>query len=123
VKTALAEIDAAYPTPTATPEIARGQLRDGAGVRVAAGAGDCLNARSQPSLDDSFTIINFCLPDGFEGYISGNPQEADGRWWWYIAGAGWVAEEWLEFQRYADLRAPQQPQLSSAGRIAFVRDA
>lgn len=117
---AVATPEAEPPTPPEVTE--RGDFREGAWVRVMAGEGGCLNARNQPSLDGTSTIVNFCLPDGFEGYLAGTPAEAEGRWWWYVAGAGWVAEEWLSVVRYADLRQPMQPDLSAAGHIAYLRD-
>lgn len=110
-----------YPTPTPVVE-RRGDFRDGAWARVNAGAGDCLNARNQPAVESDWVIVQACLPDGFEGLITGNAVEAEGRWWWYLAGSGWVAEEFLAFVRIADLKVPQAPALAGAGRIAYIRD-
>jgi len=112
----------ASPTPEATATVAvRGDFREGAWVRVNAGAGDCLNARNQPSLESEWVIVNTCLPHGFEGYLTGAPVEADGHWWWFLAGAGWVAEDYLQFVAHVDIRARTVPELAGRGRIAFVR--
>jgi Tol biopolymer transport system component len=108
-----------YATPTAA---IRGELHPGAWVRVNAGEGDCLNARSSPSMDPQYTIVHMCLPHGFEGYLAGNPTEADGHWWWHMAGFGWVAEEYLQYVRDADLRTKTAPEYSGKGMIAFRRD-
>jgi Tol biopolymer transport system component len=113
----------ATPMPTATPEpmTQRGDLHEGAWVRVNAGEGDCLNARNTPSLSAEWVIVNTCLPHGFEGYVTGEAQHGDGHWWWYIAGAGWVAEDYLEYVRDVDIRARTLPELAGKGRIAFTR--
>jgi WD40 repeat protein len=64
-----------------------------------------------------------CLPDGFTGTITNDaafvgtltvPLLADGHWWWYMLGQGWVAEDWL-----APVQAPAKP--IGAGLIAFTR--
>jgi Tol biopolymer transport system component len=119
------------PTSTGTPVARRGELHEGAWVRVNAGAGDCLNARNRPSIDGEYNIVYTCLPDGFEGYLTGNASpgispkgeiEPGGRWWWYLAGTGWVAEEYLTFVRDVDLSQAQRPELAGAGRIAYVRE-
>ncbi|MEX2225865.1 MAG: hypothetical protein WEB52_05375 [Dehalococcoidia bacterium] len=112
-------------TPTATstpgPQARRGDFGEGAWVRVNAGEGDCLNARNQPSLASEWVIVNACLPHGFEGYVSGEAQNADGHWWWFIAGAGWVAEDYLEYAGDVDIRARTLPELAGRGMIAFLR--
>lgn len=107
---------------TSTPMARRGDFQKGAWVRVNAGAGDCLNARNGPSLQTEYVIVYNCLPHGFEGLLTSSAVEADGRWWWYLAGAGWVAEEYLAYVRNADLRQPMAPEIAAAGRIAFVRE-
>lgn len=110
-------------SPTATPVVGqRGDFRDGAWVRVNAGAGDCLNARNQPSVASDWVIVQTCLPDGFQGMITGNAAIGEDRWWWYLAGAGWVAEEYLAYVRDIDLSQPQAPALAGLGRIAYIRD-
>jgi hypothetical protein len=112
---------AGQPTPT-PPIAAHGAFHDGARVRVDAGAGDCLNARNSPSLESEWVIVNICIPDGFEGVISGTTQELEGHWWWYLAGLGWVAEEYLAYTGEFDMRANVVPELSgAAGRVAFLR--
>lgn len=113
---------AAYPTPT--PGITqRGDFRAGAWVRVTTGDGDCLNARLAPSTTNEYASVSLCLPEGYEGLIVSEAQEADGRWWWRLAGAGWVAEEYLTFVRDVDLRAPMAPQYAAVGgHVAFIRD-
>jgi hypothetical protein len=93
------------PEPQPTPQTRHGAFHDGAWVRVNAGAGDCLNARNSPSLQNEWVIINICLPDAYEGLISGYTQEAEGHWWWYLAGLGYVAEDFLTYLREFDLRA------------------
>ncbi len=116
--------------PTPTPAIERhGAFHSGAWVRVNAGANDCLNARNSPSLTEEWVIINICVPDGYEGVLTGPAQQAEGRWWWYLAGMGWVAEEYLSYVR--EWRANQAvagqapntvPELAGvAGRVAFLR--
>jgi hypothetical protein len=110
-------------TPVPTPRTAEehGPFHAGAWVRVNAGAGDCLNARSQPGLLDEWTRILMCLPDGFEGMLTGSASEVDGHWWWSIAGAGFVAEDYLQYVREGDLASLRVPALAGAGRIAFIR--
>jgi Tol biopolymer transport system component len=66
-------------------------------------------------------IVNSCLPHGFEGYLTGNAQQQDGHWWWFIAGAGWVAEDYLAYVSYVDIRARTVPELAGRGMIAFTR--
>lgn len=90
-------------------------------MRVNAGASDCLNARNSPSLQQEWVVINICVPDGFEGLISGYTQEADGHWWWQLAGLGYVAEDYLTYLREFDLRANVVPELAGMGRVAFLR--
>jgi len=129
--TATAVAEATPPSPpafaTATPEPAvaeqRGEFKLGAWVRVNAGAGDCLNARNGPSMAQEWIIINACLPDGYEGYIASTGQFADGHWWWFLAGAGWVAEDYLQFVRQEDIRGRTLPELSGRGMIAFTRQS
>jgi hypothetical protein len=111
----------AQPTPV-PPVTRRGDFHEGAWVRVNAGAGDCLNARNSPSLDNEWVIVNICIPDGYEGAISGNAQEAEGHWWWELAGLGWVAEDYLVYVREFDTHANVVAELSGvAGKIAFMR--
>jgi Tol biopolymer transport system component len=112
----------ASPVATAGAQAQRGNFREGAWVRVNAGAGDCLNARNQPSLNNEWVIVNSCLPHGFEGYVSGEAQQAEGHWWWFIAGAGWVAEDYLEYTGDVDIRARTLPELTGKGTIAFLRE-
>ncbi|HLB24655.1 MAG TPA: hypothetical protein VJP07_11220, partial [Dehalococcoidia bacterium] len=109
--------------PTGTPTVTEhGAFHAGAWVRVNAGEGDCLNARRQPSATNEFASVVMCLPDGFRGILGGNPQEADGLWWWALAGAGWVAEEFLTPEGDADLTGTTAPQYAqTGGRIAFAR--
>jgi Tol biopolymer transport system component len=111
------------PTPQSAPLISHGAFHDGAWVRVNAGAGDCLNARNQPSMNEEWTIINICVPDGYEGLLSGSATQADAHWWWYLAGLGWVAEDYLTYIRDFDARANVAPELSPFGHdtIAFLR--
>lgn len=111
------------PEPQPTPQMSHGAFHDGAWVRVNAGAGDCLNARNSPSLQNEWVIVNICLPDAYEGLISGYTQEADGHWWWYLAGLGWVAEDYLTYLREFDLRTNIVPELTGQGRVAFLRGA
>jgi Tol biopolymer transport system component len=118
--------DDQYATQTAgqptTPGTEHGGFHDGAWVRVNAGAGDCLNARNSPSLSSEWVIVNICIPDGYEGLITGNAEQAEGHWWWRLAGMGWVAEEYLVYVREFDLRANVVPELSATvGKIAFLR--
>ncbi len=109
------------PEPYSTPQTSHGVFHDGAWVRVNAGSGDCLNARNSPSLQNEYVIINLCLPDGFEGLISGSTQESEGHWWWYLVGVGYVAEEYLEYIRDFDVRTNTVPELAGQGRVAFLR--
>ena len=110
--------------PTATPAIKEhGGFHAGLWVRVNAGAGDCLNARRQPSVTNEYASVVMCLPDGFRGMVTGDAQEADGLWWWHLAGAGWVTEEFLAPEGDADLTAANAPQYGeTGGRIAFFRN-
>jgi Tol biopolymer transport system component len=113
----------AAPPATPTPGVERrGDFHDGAWVRVNAGAGDCLNARNSPSLEGDWVIVNICVPDGHEGMVSGMPQQADGHWWWYIAGLGWMAEDYLLYVGEFDARTNVLAELGGAeGRVAFLR--
>lgn len=111
----------AWGTPTPGPQAQHGDFHEGAWVRVNAGEGDCLNARNQPGLENEWMIVNTCLPHGFEGYLVGEAQYADGHWWWFVAGTGWVAEDYLVFVRDEQIRARTLPQLAGKGRIAFIR--
>jgi hypothetical protein len=110
-------------TPTPDPNYAtqRGPFGEGAWVRVNAGEGDCLNARNQPALNNEWVIVNTCLPHGFEGMIDGDAQQADGHWWWFLAGAGWVAEDYLEYLRDENIYERRVPELTGRGRIALLR--
>ena len=116
-------------SPTASPGApvyakTHGPFHEGAWVRVNAGAGDCLNARGAPALDPTLDLVNICLPDGAEGYLSGPATERDGHWWWLFVGAGFVADDYLTYVRDASLRVEAlAPQLAGLGSIAFVRDA
>jgi WD40 repeat protein len=130
METAVAADRTAFSTPTLAPEptpavsptaSVRGDFRDLARVRVNA-PGDCLNARSAPSLALEYVIVETCLPHGLEGLLSGEARFADGHWWWYFAPHGWVVEDYLEYAGDADLRLAQAPLLAGLGRIAFVRD-
>lgn len=110
-------------TPWAPPATAerRGDFRDGAWVRVNAGAGDCLNARNTASLTEQWSIVNICLPDGHEALITGEARQGDGHWWWHLAGLGYVAEEYLVFVGEFDVRANRLPDLAAKGKVAFLR--
>jgi hypothetical protein len=90
-------------------------------VRVNAGPGDCLNARNTPSISEQWSIVNICLPDGHEAMISGDAREGDGHWWWYLAGLGYVAEEYLQYVGEMDIRANTLAELSGHGKVAFLR--
>ncbi len=111
-----------YPTPMAV----HGAFHVGAWVRVNAGPGECLNARTQPSVSSEYVTVNECVPDGYEGVIAGTAAEAEGRWWWRLAGSGWVAEEFLTYIGQADLTQPVSSRggslIGATGQIAFVRD-
>ncbi len=109
--------------PTATPPVSsHGAFHEDAWVRVNAGAGDCLNARNAPTLQNDYVIVNICIPDGYEGAITGSAQEADGHWWWHLAGLGWVAEDYLAYLRDFDARTNVATELSAAaGKVAFLR--
>jgi hypothetical protein len=115
--TAPAAIPSTTPPPARPGPVAQhGQFHQGAWVRVVGGAGDCLNARAQPSLSAETHGVNVCLPDGFEGYVASTGAEQDGHWWWMLAGAGWVAEDYLLYLRDVSLR---EAAASPGGRIAF----
>ncbi len=117
--------DGASPTPyPGAPVYARthGPFHEGAWVRVNAGAGDCLNARGAPTLDPAVDLVNICLPDGAEGYLSGSAEVRDGHWWWLLVGAGYVADDYLIYVRDVSLRDALAPQLAGLGSIAFLRD-
>lgn len=111
------------PEPQPTPQTSHGAFHAGAWVRVNAGVGDCLNARNSPSLSGDYVIVNLCLPDGFEGLISGQTQEAEGHWWWYIAGIGYVSEEYLVYLREFDARMNVVTGVVPAdhSKVAFLR--
>ena len=117
--TPTAVVDPSLTTP-ATASV-RGEFHDGARVRVNT-PGDCLNARTSPSTALDYVIVQTCLPHGHEGVLSGEAQQGDGYWWWYLAPYGWVVEEYLEYVGEDDLRQAQAPELAGFGRIAFVRD-
>ncbi len=117
--------DGAAPTPYPDVPVyaeTHGPFHEGAWVRVNAGAGDCLNARGAPTLDPKYDLVNICLPDGAEGYLSGPATERDGHWWWVLVGAGYVADDYLVYVRDASLRDAMAPQLAGLGSIAFVHD-
>jgi len=110
--------------PTPTPVLAHGLFRDGAWVRVKTDDGSCLNVRAGaalPTAPEANWILE-CLPDGFEGYLVGPAEERDGHWWWQIAGAGWVVEDYLQYVGEVSLRDARAPQFAGLGQIAFVRD-
>jgi hypothetical protein len=112
---------AGQPTPT-PPAASHGAFHDGAWVRVSTGSGDCLNARNQPTLNGDYVIVNVCIPDGYEGAISGYTQQAEGHWWWQLAGLGWVAEDYLVYVRDFDARSNVVDELSDIpGKVAFLR--
>lgn len=102
---------------TATPGYP-GELRRGVWVRVV-GTEDCLNFRAGPSSED-YTPVNFCRPDGFEGYLAGDPVLSDGRWWWFVAGNGWAADEFLELVREEALDTRVISGLTGLGQIAYI---
>jgi hypothetical protein len=117
--------DGASPTPyPGAPVYAKthGPFHEGAWVRVNAGSGDCLNARSAPTLDPAVDLVNICLPDGTQGYVSGSAEERDGHWWSLFVGAGSVADDYLIYIRDVSLRDALAPQLAGLGSIAFLRD-
>ena len=43
--------------------------------------------------------------------------------WWMLAGAGWVAEDYLLYLRDVSLRKAMAPALAGHGRIAFLRES
>ncbi len=106
----------AGPTPTATPKY-EGSIKSGAWVRVV-GADGCLNMQISTGLNSPVT--NFCEPNGYEGYVVGDPVLSDGHWWWWIAGRGWAQDEHLQFVRSEDLAKRTVPDLSGLGQIAYV---
>lgn len=122
----IASQDATAIAPAPSPEpivTERGDFHAGALVRVATGDGDCLNARWAPGTSVESSGVNVCLPEGHVGMLSGAPIEQDGRWWWYMAGAGYVAEEYIVYAAEANLRAVMAPQYAGQpGLIAFQRD-
>ncbi|MDP2950565.1 MAG: hypothetical protein Q8P22_13660 [Chloroflexota bacterium] len=103
-------------TVTATPAYG-GALRAGVWAEIA-GTGNCLNVREVPGVKQP-SIINDCLPDGYVGYLVGEPRQVDGHWWWKLAGVGWAAEEALRFY-HEGFPWPQRPELADAGEIAYV---
>jgi len=117
--------DTASPTPYPGASVyagTHGPFHQGAWVHVNAGVGDCLNARSAPTLDPALDLVNLCLPDGAEGYLAGSALERDGHWWWQFVGAGFVADDYLTYVRDVSLRDALAPQLAGLGSIAFLRD-
>lgn len=66
-------------------------IRNGTSVEVR-GTGDCLNIRTQPSLN---AAVVRCAPDGTRAMVAQGPQDAEGYRWWNLAGLGWAAEPWL----------------------------
>jgi uncharacterized protein YkwD len=54
--------------------------------------GDCLRARTSPSLSSTASV---CLPDGSSLFLIDGPVSADGHTWWAAFGAGWVASDYL----------------------------
>ncbi len=133
------------PAPTAAPALTQwtppagytGTLRPNVWIQIT-GAETCLNIRSQPGLVQpgsvplqDTSILN-CLPDGFIGQLSfyagwewtpdSMPVQADGYWWWYVLGQGWVAEDWLAFHKEeSESPYPSRPELAGTGLIAFAR--
>ncbi len=126
------------PSPVATwtpPAGYTGTLKPEDWVQIT-GTDSCLNVRVSPGLvwpnvdgEQPIQTLN-CLPDGFVGQLSYGPNtakdayqsmptQADGYWWWYVLGQGWVAENWLTVTQ-----APSnaRPELADAGLIAFVRE-
>lgn len=109
----------ATPRPTETARPNNDRIRPGVWVHVE-GAGDCLNFRAQPSAADERVAINYCRPDGFQGYVAAGPRENDDGRWWFIAGVGWAVDDFLVFDRAEDLSQRVVPELAGLGRIAFV---
>jgi len=120
------------PSPTMPPGYT-GSLKPGDWVQIS-GTDSCLNARTQPGVtlpypdaDPNATILN-CLPDGFIGRLSAGgtyepppiPVQADGHWWWYMVGQGWVAEDWLAFHHEGSPFWPPRTDLAGSGLIAYV---
>ena len=115
------------PGPAAKPVLMQhGAFSDGSWVRVNAGAGDCLNARSAPSTTAPYTGVEECLPDGTEGVLVGPAIDGDGHWWWRLAGSGYVAEDFLTYIGVFDERGPRARGAAmpagARGIIAFSRD-
>jgi Tol biopolymer transport system component len=118
------QAEGSVPSTEATPFVVvtqRGDLREGVLVRVATGDSDCLNARQGPSTAEPNAFVNMCLPNGFEAMISSSPVEAEGRWWWHLAGGGYVAEEYIEYAGEMGGRVVAQS-AGQPGLIAFLRD-
>lgn len=103
--------------PSPAGPVYEGALHVDSWVRVE-GASDCLNFGVSPGEGPS--PINFCQPDGFEGYLSGGPTYADGSWWWAVAGQGWAPDDYLRFVRDENLSTRVAPDLAGLGLIAFV---
>jgi Tol biopolymer transport system component len=83
-------------------------------------------ASPYPDADPSASILN-CLPDGFVARIVDQPYAertspvfADGHWWWYLLGQGWVAEDWLAFHHEGSIPYPSRPELGGQGLIAYI---
>lgn len=105
------------PTPTSTPTY-EGSIKPGAWVRVA-GVDGCLNLLFSAGLSDAIPV-NYCQPNGYEGYVAGAPVFSDGHWWWEIAGQGWTRDDFLQFVRSEDLERRMVPELGGLGQIAYV---
>jgi hypothetical protein len=124
----------ATPAPSPAPAAGySGSLKLGDWVQIT-GTDSCLNARTQPGTSlpypeaDPNSLILNCLPDGFIGRLSNGggyepgtgPVNADGHWWWYMVGQGWVAEDWLAFHHEGSAFWPPRSDLSGAGLIAYI---
>ena len=92
-------------TPMPTPQVtatSEGTPSEGAaeGFRpgqsaVVAGTGDCLNVRSEPSINGAIVT---CFPDGTALSIVEGPSAEGDRTWWRVEAlgtSGWVAEEYM----------------------------
>jgi probable HAF family extracellular repeat protein len=78
--------------PTVTPASSpMPGLRVGGSVEVV-GAGDCVNARAQPSRTAALVK---CLPDGTVAVVLDGPRSADGFTWWLLDAGGWVVADYL----------------------------